>query len=133
MVGLLMATGCGMETDRGGFGDLPPSDPPAPSPSEAAAPDRAAQIRVSAPGGLRFEPKLLELRAGGMTELELRNEDSQEHSLVVSELAVAMLAGPGQTVRSTVAIHRRNRGTFAFYCSIPGHREGGMEGTVEVG
>ena len=128
---LLMAFGCSPQADRGGFGEPPQSsDPPAPSPSEVSAHDPSL-LRVSAPG-LRFEPDLLELRAGRVTELELASRDSQEHTLVISDLAVAILAGAGQTVRSSVAVHRRIRGLFPFFCSIPGHREAGMEGLVEV-
>jgi nitrite reductase (NO-forming) len=89
-----------------------------------------ALARVTA-RGLRFDPTDLEIRAG-VNELELANRDSREHTLVISELAVAILAGAGQTVRSTVVVHRRNRGRFPFFCSIPGHREAGMEGMIEV-
>jgi uncharacterized cupredoxin-like copper-binding protein len=56
-----------------------------------------------------------------------------DHTFVVDELTVLMLAGPGQTVRATVALHPGNRGTFAFYCRIPGHRAAGMEGRIRVG
>jgi plastocyanin len=126
---LIMSTGCSPEAGRGGFGDLPASGGPAPSPS-ASAPPEPELVRVSTPG-LRFEPDLLEIRTG-VTELELANGDSQEHTLVISDLAVAILAGAGQTVRSTVMVHRRNRGRFTFFCSIPGHREAGMQGTIEV-
>jgi uncharacterized cupredoxin-like copper-binding protein len=52
---------------------------------------------------------------------------------VVDELTVLILAGPGQTVRAEVALHPGNRGTFAFYCRMPGHRAGGMEGRIRVG
>jgi uncharacterized cupredoxin-like copper-binding protein len=51
---------------------------------------------------------------------------------VISELAVVLLAGAGQEVRSEVAIDRRNTGRFAFFCSIAGHREAGMEGLIRV-
>ncbi len=52
---------------------------------------------------------------------------------MVDELTVLMLAGPGQTVRATVALHPGNRGTFAFYCRVPSHRAGGTEGRIRVG
>jgi nitrite reductase (NO-forming) len=87
---------------------------------------------VTAPGGSRFEPGLIEIRAGEVTEFELVNRDAQEHTFVISELAVVMLAGAEQTVRSSTLIDRKNRGRFAFFCSIGGHRAAGMEGTIEV-
>lgn len=127
---LFVTVACSPEADRGGFGELPTSDPPPASPSEASTPDPAL-VRVSAPG-MRFVPDVLEIEAGGVTEIELANQDSREHTLVISDLAVAILAGAGQTVRSTVVVHRRNRGLFPFFCSVPGHREAGMEGLVEV-
>jgi nitrite reductase (NO-forming) len=127
---LMMSVACAPEATRGGFGELPASVPPAPSPSQPSTSDPSL-VRVSAPG-MRFEPAILELQAGGATELELANHDSEDHTLVVSDLAVAILAGAGQTVRSTVIVDRRNRGRFPFFCSIPGHREAGMEGTIEV-
>jgi uncharacterized cupredoxin-like copper-binding protein len=51
---------------------------------------------------------------------------------VVDELNVLMLAGPGQRLRATVAVHPDQRGTLLFYCRIPGHRDGGMEGRITV-
>ena len=126
---LVMAVGCAPEADRGGFGETSASEPPPPTPTEGFIPVPAV-ARVSA-RGLRFEPNTFEIRAG-VTELELGNQDSRDHTLVISDLAVAILAGAGQTVRSTVVVHRRNRGRFPFFCSIPGHREAGMEGTIQV-
>lgn len=132
LVTALLLGSCTDPETHGGFGQAPP---PAESPS--ASPPRLSDgppqsVAVSAPGGFRYEPNLLEIRAGEVTEFELVNQDSQEHTFVVSELAIAMLAGAGQTVRSTVTVDRKNRGAFAFFCSISGHREGGMEGTIEV-
>jgi uncharacterized cupredoxin-like copper-binding protein len=51
---------------------------------------------------------------------------------VVDELTVLTLAGPRQTLRATVA-RLGIRGTFVFYCRIPGHRTGRMEGRIRVG
>lgn len=61
-----------------------------------------------------------------------RTSTNKDHTFAVDELNILMLAAAGQTVRATVSIHRRNAGRFSFYCSIPGHREGGIEGTIEV-
>jgi plastocyanin len=128
---LLLAGGC-TEEDPEGFGEPPPVESPAPAPAEPPQPARAQEVGVTAPGGLRFEPEALRIRSGRVATFELVNRDVQEHTLVISELAVVMLAAPGQTVSSTVAVDRQNEGDFAFFCSISGHREAGMEGTISV-
>lgn len=129
---LLVLAACSQEGDHGGFGE-----PPRPVESPSASPPRASDgppqfVMVSAPGGFRFEPEALEIRAGEVTEFELANLDDQEHTFVISELAVVMLAGAGQTVSTTVAIDPKNTGRLTYFCSIPGHRAAGMEGTIVV-
>lgn len=131
LVTALMLCGCTSQPDPG-FGQAPP---PVESPS--AVPPRVSDgppqsVQVTAPGGFLFEPNVLQIRAGELTEFELANADSQDHTFVISELAVVMLAAAGQTVRSSTLIDRKNRGTFAFFCSIGGHLDAGMEGTIEV-
>lgn len=131
---LLILGGCTQEQDRGGFGDpLPPSDAPlTPIPTEPGPQEATPLVHVSTPGGFRYEPETLEVRAGRTTEFEFSNGDGQEHTFVISELAVVMLAGAGQTVRTTVEIDPGNTGRFAYFCSIAGHRDSGMEGTIVV-
>jgi plastocyanin len=133
LTALVVLGGCTQDQDRGGFGDpLPSIAPLTPIPTEPEPEEAAQLVRVSAPGGLRYEPETLEVRAGRTTEFEFSNQDRREHTFVISELAVVMLAGAGQTVRSTVEIDTGNTGRFAYFCSIAGHRDGGMEGTIVV-
>ncbi|MGH2690995.1 MAG: cupredoxin domain-containing protein [Actinomycetota bacterium] len=130
---LLLLGGCTGQEDRGGFGNPPPPlESPSPVPVETVTDEPTQVVRVSAPGGFRYEPGALRIRAGELTEFEFSNEDGQEHTFVISELAVVMLAGAGQTVQSTVAIDPKNTGEFAYFCSIGGHRTEGMEGTAVV-
>jgi plastocyanin len=123
----LLASGC--SPDRGGFGQGPPPSPPAtPSPIPPATPVR--EVVVRAVPGLSFEPDLVRAAAGAVLELTLANGDRQPHTLVIEELNVLMLAGPGQEVTTVVRTRPEARGSFAFYCRIPGH--GGMEGRIRV-
>ena len=134
VVALLLLAGCTQREDRGGFGNPPPPlESPSPVPVETAPRQPTQVVSVSAPGGLRFEPEAIEIRAGRLTEFRFTNADDQEHTFVISELAVVMLAGAGQTLRSTVAVDPKNTGRFAYFCSIGGHRASGMEGTITVG
>ena len=60
------------------------------------------------------------MRAGSTSAVEFHNLDQQPHTFVVDELNVLMLAGPGQRLRATVAVHPDQRGTFLFYAGSPG-------------
>jgi uncharacterized cupredoxin-like copper-binding protein len=132
LTALILLGGCSQDGDRGGFGEPPPTESPSPSPAEAIEEEPSRLVQVSALGGFRFEPGSLQARAGETAAFELRNEDVEDHTFVVSELAVVMLAGAGQTVRTTAAIDPKNTGRFTFFCSIPGHRAAGMEGVLRV-
>lgn len=86
---------------------------------------------VRAVQDLRFDPDRVRAEAGAALALTLANGDGQPHTLVIEELNVLMLAGPGQEVTTLVRTRPDARGTFAFYCRIPGHA--GMEGRLRVG
>jgi plastocyanin len=78
-----------------------------------------------------FDPEDFTLPADTDTELTLENAGVVEHDIVVEELGdeVLVFANAGETVTETVNVPA---GTYTFYCSIPGHRDGGMEGTLTV-
>jgi uncharacterized cupredoxin-like copper-binding protein len=75
-----------------------------------------------------FNPDDIEV-AEGEVAVELVNLDAFDHDFTVDELDVKLLMGPNETVDETFHVMP---GTFTFYCSIPGHREAGMEGTLSV-
>jgi plastocyanin len=73
----------------------------------------------------------LEERAGRVT-IEMANPSSVRHNVSIEGGGVDR---EGETVgeggRSTVSVKLRP-GQYDFYCSVPGHRQGGMEGTLTV-
>ncbi len=75
-----------------------------------------------------FTPAELEVMEGDV-EVEIENLDAFEHDFTIDDLDVQLAFGANETVRSTF---RATPGTYTFYCSIPGHREAGMEGTMTV-
>jgi plastocyanin len=90
-------------------------------------------LRLSAdPGGeLSFDRRSLEAPAGEVV-LEMENPSSVEHNVSIEGAGVDE---EGETVgeggRSVVRAELRP-GEYEFYCSVAGHREGGMEGTLTV-
>jgi plastocyanin len=91
------------------------------------------RLELSAdPGGaLRFDRRSLEARAGEI-RIVMDNPSSLAHNVSVEGHGVDE---EGETVgeggRSTVRARLRP-GEYDFYCSVPGHRQGGMEGTLTV-
>ncbi|HEX6331060.1 MAG TPA: multicopper oxidase domain-containing protein [Actinomycetota bacterium] len=75
-----------------------------------------------------FEPSEIEVAAGQVT-LEIENLDAFDHDFTIDELDVYVPFGANETVE---AVFEAGPGTYTFYCSIPGHREAGMEGTITV-
>ena len=102
--------------------------------AQPAATERGGSaLRLSAdPGGeLRFDRPSLEARAGRVT-LVMDNPSSVPHNVSIEGRGVD---DQGETVgeggRSTVHAELRP-GEYDFYCSVPGHRQGGMEGRLTV-
>jgi plastocyanin len=91
-------------------------------------------ITIEAPssGGLVFEPDQVTAKAG-KTTIDFDNPQGLTHDLVVEdsngkEIARDELVQEG----STTTTANLKPGTYEFYCSVPGHREAGMEGTLTV-
>jgi uncharacterized cupredoxin-like copper-binding protein len=110
---------------------------PHPGEKSAAAsqkPTTASQkLSLSAdPGGqLRFSTKTLQAHHGPV-ELVLSNPSQLQHNISVQGTGINLhgpTVGRGQTSTVTATL---KPGTYTFYCSVPGHREAGMQGTLTV-
>ena len=79
---------------------------------------------------LAFEPKELTIAAGTDVTITITNNGALQHDFTVDELGVQsdMLNGGDS---GTVTINAE-AGTYEFYCSVPGHKEAGMVGTLTV-
>lgn len=78
-----------------------------------------------------FEPETIEIPVNEEVVIEFRNLGTVDHDLVIEEFGVAtgsMRIGSKKAVRFTPT----ETGEFALICSIPGHPEAGMTGTVSV-
>jgi nitrite reductase (NO-forming) len=69
---------------------------------------------------------------GDAVEIVLESSEGAEHDLVIPELNVASPKFSGGTGKTTLRFRVPRSGTFTYFCSIPGHRQMGMEGKLQV-
>lgn len=88
----------------------------------------AKTIKLSAAKqGLKFNVKTLHAKHGKIT-LKMSNPASFPHAIAVGSHK-GKVVGHGGT--STVSVTLK-KGTYTFYCPVPGHRAGGMKGKLIV-
>jgi plastocyanin len=84
------------------------------------------------PGGaLAFEEDSAAASAGTVT-LELTNDSSLPHDVQIESDGEDLGGTEEVTGGAVTAEVELEPGEYTFYCSVPGHREGGMEGTLTV-
>lgn len=88
----------------------------------------AREIRVSS-DSFSFSPEEITLDAGEAVTIVLTSDDGF-HDFVVKGQGHIVGAKRGKTVEGGLRIDEP--GTYKFWCSVPGHRSAGMEGTIVV-
>jgi plastocyanin len=81
-------------------------------------------------GELAFDQTELTAAAGEVT-IEFMNESGIPHNVEVEGNGVEEVSDT-ITEGSTSLTVNLEAGEYTFYCAVPGHREGGMEGTLTV-
>lgn len=99
--------------------------------AEAGAEAPAADARrVEVVGDdFTFTPDEIAAEAGEPLAIALTSEDTV-HDLTIDELDVQVEADRGDT--EVVGLQVDEPGSYTYYCSLPGHRSAGMEGTLTV-
>ncbi len=121
----------------------------------AAIEDADADLEVALEmGDFFFGPAAITVRAGDVVEIVLSNAGVLLHDFTIdkidSDVHITELHGvvdhdhdeTGSTMDVHIALDpggeglvklvAHEPGTYTFYCTVPGHREGGMEGTLTV-
>jgi plastocyanin len=88
----------------------------------------AREVAVDA-RNYEFDPSELDLAAGEDVAIALHSVD-QRHDFAVDGKGVVVDVAGGKTASGGLRFAKP--GTYTFYCSIPGHRAAGMEGTITV-
>lgn len=139
--GLLALAGCGGSSTSNSTATTSSTPPSAPAPSatpsstSSSAPSASAQtvsLEANKEGQLEYNTKSLSAKAGAVT-IAFTNASSLPHNVTV-ESASGETVGASETFAGgtkNVSVSLKP-GTYKFFCSVPGHRQAGMEGTLTV-
>jgi plastocyanin len=123
------ATGGAGGGEAGGGEPAPAAGGEAPA-AKPAGPGGTLQLAAD-PVQLRFDKQQLSSKPGEVT-IEFTNPAQIEHDVAIlegeQELAKSDLIAQGETSVSTELAP----GSYSFICTVPGHAEAGMEGTLTV-
>lgn len=78
---------------------------------------------------IAYEPESASVPSGGSLVVNLTNEGELEHDFELEDGSGAGMVQPGES--ETVELGPFNESTVAF-CTVPGHREAGMEFEINV-
>jgi plastocyanin len=106
----------------------------APATTTAPAGGGGSTVAISTPSGsdLAFEQSEVSAKSGSVT-IDFDNQQPIGHDVKVEDSSGQELGGTdiitSSTATATVDVQP---GNYTFFCSVPGHREAGMEGTLTV-
>ena len=76
-----------------------------------------------------FDPGTLSAPADEEVAIEVQNNGTIEHDFTIDEANLKIATPATETASGTFTLPA---GTYTFYCSVPGHQQAGMEGTLTV-
>lgn len=102
------------------------------SATETTTPDESVAISADPSGQLAFTETEVSSPAGNVT-IDFENPAPLSHDVVVEDADGNELARTDVISESSAtATAELEPGTYTFYCSVDGHRDAGMEGTLTV-
>lgn len=75
----------------------------------------------------------LRVKPGDVVQITLINGEGAEHDIAIPEFKAYSNHIVGKNASSTIVFKADKQGTFAYFCTLPGHRAAGMEGKLVVG
>jgi plastocyanin len=145
MLGLIVLAGCGSSSGSSSSSSSSESAPAASTPAEtpstssssseagsSAGAGSSVSLSANPEGQLEYSTKSLSAKAGKVS-IDFTNTSPVGHNVTI-ESSSGSTVGATETFQGaskTLSVNLKP-GTYKFYCSVPGHRQAGMEGTLTV-
>ena len=138
-LGAFALAGCGGSSNTtSSAASAPLSTPSTPSTAtqstaaKAPAPAGALSLEANSEGQLKFSTTSLTAKAGKVS-IDFTNMSPLAHNMTIESSAHKILGATPTFQGGTKALTLDLKpGTYKFFCSVPGHRMAGMEGTLTV-
>jgi plastocyanin len=125
-------TGGGAQTGTGGEAESGGEAGGGEAEGGTAGTAAAVAVEANPEGQLAYEQKEVTAKPGEDT-VDFTNQSSVPHDVAIEDSS-------GKTIAQTEIVSEGSAsttaelkpGTYTFYCSVPGHRQAGMEGTLAV-
>jgi plastocyanin len=136
--GIVALAGCGGSKEPSSSASTPAASTPAttsattPTTTSPASSSGALSLAANPEGQLKYDTSTLTAKAGKVS-IDFTNMSPLEHNVTLESSSHAVVGatptfkGESKTLSVTL-----KPGTYKFYCSVPGHRMAGMEGTLVV-
>ena len=135
LVGLVALTGCGSSSsskEESAPAPTPTAEKTTTSGSAPASGGSKLSLSANSSGQLEYDTKSLSAKAGKVT-IDFSNSAPVEHDVAI-ESSAGQVVGKTPTFSGgskTLSVELK-AGTYKFFCTVPGHRQAGMEGTLTV-
>lgn len=99
----------------------------------ASGPVQNLDVSSPADGGLSYSPDGLQAKPGNVA-ITYDNPSQVAHSIAVATANGNVIGQvqPFTNGKQTVALNDLKPGKYVFYCTVPGHRQAGMQGDLTV-
>jgi len=75
----------------------------------------------------------LEVNENDLVQITIINGEGAKHDVVIPDYRTTSQYVTGKRASSTVVFRVGSRGSYEYFCDVPGHRDSGMEGRIVVG
>jgi plastocyanin len=139
-VALMALAGCGSSSSSSGSSASTAAQAPTTSsaststsaPATSSGGSSKVSLEANPEGQLEYNTKSLSAKAGQVS-VDFTNSASLPHNVTIeSSSGEKVGATPTFSGGSKTLSVNLKPGTYKFFCSVPGHRQAGMEGTLTV-